>query len=68
MKIIVESEEIKQKLIKESEYIHDFVVRCYLKRKGAQRCICLDSDKAGIFMHIYTNPDIIEVQNPENKV
>lgn len=67
MKIIVETEELKQELIKQSEYIHDFVVKCYLKRKGAQRYICLDSDKAGIFMHIYTNPDIIEVQTPKNE-
>jgi len=67
MKIIVESEELKQKLIAESVYVHDFAVRCYLKRKGAQRMICLDSDKAGIFMHIYTCPDIIEVVEPEEK-
>jgi len=62
MKIIVESEEEKKELLEQSEYIHYFVVPCYLKRKGAKRFICLDSKKAGTLMHIYMNPDIIEVQ------
>lgn len=62
MKIIVDSEEEKQKLIKQSEYIHDFVVRCYLKRRGAKRFICLDSNKAGGLMHLYMAPEIIVVE------
>jgi hypothetical protein len=64
IKIIVDSEELKQDLIKEFEYVHDFMARCYLKRKGAQRLIGLDSDKAGSLMHIYMCPDIIEVVKP----
>lgn len=47
MKIIVNSEKEKKIILKESKYIHD------LK--------CIDSDKAGLLMHIYSNPNIIEV-------
>jgi len=48
MKIIVNSKKEKKALLKESEYIH------YLSE--------IDSDKAGILMHLYMNPDIIVVK------
>lgn len=47
-KIVVDSEETKQTLIAESEYIHWEVED-------------IDSDKAGHLMHIYCNPSIIIV-------
>jgi hypothetical protein len=46
-KIIVYSQELKDRLLKESEYIHDLEY--------------IDIDKAGTLMYIYMNPDIIEV-------
>lgn len=49
IKIIVDSQEIKDELLNESEYIH------YLE--------CIDSDKAGILMHIYLHPELIEIVN-----
>ena len=61
MKIIVESEEIKQKLLKESEYIHDFC-EVIEDSSGYNRWIGLDSDEAGMLMHIYMNPDMIIVE------
>ena len=42
IKIIVESEEIKEQLIQESRYIHD---------------LDIDSDKANTLMHLYLLPD-----------
>ena len=48
MKIIVSSQEIKDELIAQSEYVH------WLE--------CIDSDKAGMLMHIYMNPDMIIVE------
>ncbi len=56
MKIYVKTEEQKQRLLEESEYIHDFVERIGDKWVG------LDSDKAGTLMHIYMHPDIIIVK------
>lgn len=53
MKIIVESKKEKKRLLKESEYIH------YLPN--------INSDKASTFMHIYMNPDMIEVVKPKKK-
>jgi hypothetical protein len=47
-KIIVDSEEMKEQLIAESEYIHWEIEE-------------IDSDRAGYLMHIYANPSIIEV-------
>ena len=53
IKIIVNSQELKDKLLKESKYIHDLEY--------------IDSDKASTLMHIYMNPDIIELnQNKED--
>ena len=53
IKIIVNSQELKDKLLKESEYIH------YLEY--------IDSDKANTLMHIYMNPDMIEVNQKEDE-
>lgn len=47
--IIVDSEESKEELINESEYVH------YLRN--------IDSDRANNLMHIYSNPEAIIV-NP----
>lgn len=62
MKIIVETQEQKDRLIAESEYIHDF--GDYFNEgdnNGDEFWFGLDSDKAGTLMHIYMNPDMIEV-------
>ena len=62
MKIIVGSEELKQEILQQSEYIHDFLInREDIKRLGNDWLIGLDSDKAGILMHLYMSPQIIEV-------
>lgn len=62
MKILVESEEIKQEILEQSQYIHDFLIdKDDIKNLGKNWIIGLDSDKAGILMHLYTNPDLIEV-------
>jgi hypothetical protein len=64
MKIIVESEELKQEILKQSEYLHDFlIIKDDVKSLGKEWVIGLDSDKAGILMHIYMAPEIIEVVN-----
>lgn len=52
IKIIVNSQELKDKLLKESKYIHDLEY--------------IDSDKASTLMHIYMNPDIIELKPKED--
>jgi hypothetical protein len=63
MKIIVESEELKQEIIKQSEYIHNFLInKNDIKGLEKDWLIGLDSDKAGILMHIYMAPQIIEVK------
>ena len=62
MKIIVESEQLKQEILKQSEYIHDFLInKDDVKDLGKDWLIGLDSDKAGILMHLYMAPQIIEV-------
>lgn len=50
MKIFVDTQEQKDRLLAESEYIH------YLSE--------IDSDKASTLMHIYMNPDMIIVKTP----
>ena len=68
MKIIVDSEELKQEIIKQSEYIHDFLInKNDVKNLGKDWLIGLDSDKAGILMHLYMTPQIIEVKSKINK-
>jgi hypothetical protein len=66
MKIIVESEELKQEILKQSEYIHDFLInKDDIKGLGKDWILGLDSDKAGILMHLYMAPEIIEVKTEE---
>lgn len=60
--ILVESEEVKQEILKQSQYVHDFIIdKDDIKNLGKNWIIGLNSDKAGILMHLYTNPDLIEV-------
>ena len=61
MKIIVSTQEQKDRLLKESEYIHDFC-ECVEDIDGYNRWVGLNSDEAGTLMHIYMNPDMIIVQ------
>jgi hypothetical protein len=62
MKILVESEELKQEILKQSEYIHNFLInKDDIKNLGKNWIVGLDSDKAGILMHLYSNPDLIEI-------
>jgi hypothetical protein len=62
MKIIVETEELKQEILKQSEYIHNFLInKDDIKNLGKDWLIGLDSNKAGILMHLYMAPQIIEV-------
>lgn len=62
MKIIVESEELKQEILEQSEYIHDFLItNSDIQNLDKDWIIGLDSDKAGILMHLYMAPQIIEV-------
>ncbi len=62
MKIIVETEEQKQEILEQSKYIHDFLINKD-DVNGLEKywLIGLDSDKAGILMHLYMTPQIIEV-------
>lgn len=65
MLIYVNTEEEKQNLLRESQYIHDFVEVIKLKSKDGKivpKIIGLDSDKASTLMHIYTRPDLIVVR------
>jgi len=62
-KIFVSSEEEKQCLIEQSKYIHDFAIKIRGRKSQKINWKCLDADKAGILMHIYTCPDDIEVLN-----
>lgn len=66
MKIYVKNHQEKEKLLKESEYIHDFLEIVKYKNQNGQpteKWIGLDSDKAGTLMHIYMNPDLIVVES-----
>lgn len=63
MKIIVETEEQKQEILIQSKYIHDFLInKDDIKSLGKDWLIGLNSDKAGILMHLYMAPQIIEVR------
>lgn len=65
IKIIVDSEETKQDLLKQSEYIHDFVIEAENSNMPRPDYIMgLDPEKASTLMHIYMNPDLIIVQDP----
>ena len=62
MQIIVESEELKQQLLEESKYVHDYVYIKRSRKTGKETWYGLNSDKAGILMHLYINPDMIKVK------
>ncbi len=53
IKKIVNTQELKDKILTESEYIHDLE--------------CIDIDKASTLMHIYMNPDMIELKQKEDE-
>ena len=57
IKIIVDSQELKNKILLESKFIHDLE--------------CIDgydhSDKASTLMHIYMNPVLIEVNQNKDE-
>ena len=62
--IEVETEELKQQILEQSEYIHDFLIDKHdIKKLDKNWLIGLDSDKAGILMHLYMAPHIIEVDS-----
>lgn len=61
MKIIVDSEELKNEILKQSEYIHNFLIDKDDVKDLDNWIIGLDSSKAGILMHLYMAPQIIEV-------
>jgi hypothetical protein len=62
IKILVESEELKQKILKQSKYVHDFLItKDDINNLDKNWIIGLDSEKAGILMHLYINPTLIEV-------
>jgi hypothetical protein len=68
MRITVETEELKQEILKQSEYIHDFLInKDDVKGLGNDWLIGLDSDKAGILMHLYMAPQIIEVTTEQQR-
>ncbi len=62
IKIIVDSEELKQQIIEESEYIHDFAEFTGFFKK---QVVSLNSNKANTLMHIHKRPDLIEVINKD---
>ena len=62
IKIIVDSEELKQQILRESKYVHDYKLVIRSNKTGKEKMYMLDDQKAGLLMHIYTNPDIIEVK------
>lgn len=63
IKIIVETEEEKEALLSESEYIHYFAYLVRGRKGRPLRLIGLDSDKAGMLMHLYLAPENIEVKS-----
>ena len=65
MKIIVGSEELKQQILEQSKYVHDYWYIRRSRKTGKLSFHGLDSEKAGILMHIYTNPEIITVSPDE---
>jgi len=59
IKIIVDSEELKQIIIEESEYIHDYLL---LSRNFKKHIYILDVRKTSTLTQIYKNPELIEVK------
>ena len=72
IKIIVDSIEEKERLIKESEYIHDYVeiVKCRNKKgKKIKKVIGPDTDFFNTLAHIYCIDDIFIVNdNSEDEI
>lgn len=71
IKIYVDTEEEKQELLNQSDYIHDFVKIIKYKTKNGEvkeKYISLDSDKASALMHIYIAPEIIIVRKIVDKI
>jgi hypothetical protein len=75
VKIIAENKKEKEDLVKLSKYLHDF--RIYYNGKTVKICgndssfrakkndlifLDLTSDVGNYLRHIYTNPDVIEVE------
>lgn len=63
LRIIVDTQKEKDELLAQSEYIHYYMELGYLTRLVKKVAFGLDSDKANTLMHLYMNPDIIEVAN-----
>jgi len=59
MKIIVESEEVKQEIIKQSKYISDFIINVDTIKEMKKP----DSNTLFILMHLYLAPQIIQVDS-----
>ena len=60
--VVIDLEKEKQEILKQSKYIHDFLInKDDVKGLGKDWIIGLDSDKAGTLMHLYMAPQIIEV-------
>ena len=57
IKIIVDTQELKDKILSESEFIHQ------LESIDGHEY----SDKANTLMHIYMNPDLIEVKTKQKQ-
>ena len=66
MTILVETQELKDELLKESKYLHDYVYIGRSRKTGKTNWYGLDSTKAGILMHLYLNPDLIQVVEKTN--
>jgi hypothetical protein len=59
--IEVKKEVLKEKIIEESEYLHDWGGFVWLKRKSNEAHIGLDSDRASSLMHFYCVEHLIKV-------
>jgi hypothetical protein len=62
IQIIVDSEKVKQDLLAESKYIHDFDRTIDIGNKKPL-VIGLDIDRCNILSHIYLNPDMIIIKS-----
>jgi hypothetical protein len=61
MKIIVESEELKNEIIKQSKYVYDFIIDTDSTRKLNNKKNVLDGNMVCILMHLYMAPHIIQI-------
>jgi hypothetical protein len=57
--ITTSTEAEKEQLIEQSEYIHYWCEDVWLKRKGLNRWVGLDVDRANWLMHIYNSTIIV---------